>query len=136
MRSRSAARAVALQALYQFDLRGDEFEPYLQGFLREWARGEEARGYAERLVGGCLMAQAELDGLLVQKVENWALPRISAVDRSILRLAAYEMLYEPDVPPKVAIDEAVRLAKRYGSEESGRFVNGVLDRIMAGLAHP
>ena len=133
MHSRSAARAVALQALYQFDLRGDEFEPHLQGFLRNWARGEATRCHAERLVGGCRMAKPELDELIAQKARNWALDRMSAVDRSILRLAAYEMLYEPDVPPKVAIDEAVRLAKRYGSEESGAFVNGVLDQILAGL---
>lgn len=131
MRRRSAARAIALQALYQFDLRGDEFSSQLQNFLRGWARDEETLSYANQLVEGCRLAMPELDHLIREKAENWDLARMPAVDRALLRMATYELLYSPDVPAKVAIDEAIRLAKKYSTEESGRFVNAVLDKIMA-----
>ena len=134
MRKRSAARVAALQALYQFDLRGEEFAPHLAGFLMEWAKGEEARKYAALLVEGCRLAIAELDADIADKAVNWDISRMPAVDRAILRMGAYELLYAPDVPPKAAIDEAIRLAKKYSTQDSSRFINGILDNIMADAA--
>lgn len=131
MRSRSAARAVALQALYQFDLRGEDVADDLEGFLREWARDAETRAYAARLIEGCRLAQDELDEAIGAIAENWALSRMPAVDRAILRLGAYELRYVDDVPERVAISEAIRLAKRFSTAESGAFINGILDKLMA-----
>ena len=131
MRPRSAARAVALQALYQFDLRGEEFAPYLAGFLMEWASDRETRSYARELIEGCRLVMDELDESIAAHAEHWDIRRMPAVDRAVLRIGTYELRYSPDVPPKVALDEAIRLAKKYGGEDSGRFVNGLLDKIMA-----
>ncbi|HRU04410.1 MAG TPA: transcription antitermination factor NusB [Candidatus Brocadiia bacterium] len=130
MRARSAARAVALQALYQFDLRGEEFSSHLAGFLSDWIRDPASREYAKALIEGCRLSQGEVDEIIAAASENWDLARMSAVDRAILRIGVYEMIYGRDVPPKTAIDEAVRLAKKFSAEDSSRFINGVLDRIM------
>lgn len=134
MRPRSAARAVALQALYQFDLRGEDFAPELQTFLRDWAADSEVRAYAVLLIEGCRLALDEINDAVSAAAENWDLSRMAAVDRAILRIGAYELLYGQDVPPRVAVDEAIRLAKRFSTDDSGRFINGVLDKIMADAA--
>ena len=136
VRRRSLARAIALQALYQFDLQGEDFRPHLRDFLREWSQDADTRDYALKLVEGCRLARDELDRLIRERAENWDLSRMSVVDRNILRLGVYELRYEPDVPPKVAVNEAIRLAKTFGSVESGAFVNGVLDRVMADTRSP
>ena len=125
-RSRSLAREIALQRLYQLDLRGDEAaEPS--------ERGEEADAdalaYARALVEGVRSRDAEITAALKALVEHWSWERIAAVDRSILRIGAYEILHVPEVPPKVALDEAIELAKRYSTQESGAFVNGILDKL-------
>lgn len=131
MRPRSLGRAIALQALYQFDLRGEDFAASLPHFLREWGDNAEACAYAAELIEGCRLTMPELDAAIAGKATNWELSRMAAVDRAILRIGAYELIHGPDVPPKVAIDEAVRLAKKYSTEDSSAFVNGVLDKIMA-----
>lgn len=92
--------------------------------------------FTEKLVQGVLQHQAEIDKRLVHHLENFTLPRLSTIDRNVLRLAAYEMFYCDDVPPIVAINEAIELAKRFGTEESGSFVNGVLDRLKDQLTRP
>jgi len=130
LRPRSLARVMALQALYQFDLRGEDFAEALADFVNEWGDDPAARSYAIELVEGCRLAMPELDAAITAKATHWDLARMPAVDRAILRIGAYELLYGADVPPKVAIDEAVRLAKKYSTEDSSAFVNGVLDKIM------
>jgi N utilization substance protein B len=91
----------------------------------------KARAFAESLVQGVWTHRVELDELITKFSRNYRLSRLAAVDRNILRLAVYEILHNKEVPPVVAINEAIELAKEYGSEESGRFVNGLLDRIRA-----
>jgi len=133
LRKRSAARAIALQALYQFDLRGEEFAGHLREFLAEWSQDKEVRAHALSLVEGCRLVLPDLDAAISSRARNWVLSRMPAIDRCILRLGAYELLYASDVPPKSAIDEAVRLAKKYSTEDSSAFVNGVLDKVMSDL---
>lgn len=96
----------------------------------------KARAFAETLVRGVLENLEQLDALISKFSRNYLLCRLAAVDRNILRLAVYEILYNKEAPPVVAINEAIELAKEFGSEESGRFVNGILDRIRAETPRP
>ncbi len=130
--ARTAARASALALLYS----GDITESDAASIVEEGAYPADIDlpEYAESLVAGVVEHMAELDAKLASTSENWALDRMPVVDRAILRLAAYEMLYVDDVPVSVAINEAVELAKAYGGEDdSSRFVNGVLGRIARSL---
>ena len=133
MRARTRARELALQFLFQLDFQGPEYRPELDPFLEEALSGkpgaEEARSYAVRLVDGVMGHRAALDELLRGAARNWDLERMAAVDRNALRLGCYELLHEKDVPMKVAINEAIELGKRYSTEASGAFINGILDRI-------
>jgi N utilization substance protein B len=99
---------------------------------------EEAatRMFADRLIRGVLEHRAELDEVIRRYVKNWGLNRIATVDRNVLRLAIHEMMHREDIPPVVSINEAVDIAKRFSTEESGRFVNGVLDKIRGDLMRP
>ncbi len=99
-------------------------------YARRRRRVEEAFQYAQALVRGTLEHRDEIDGLIRGQADNWRLERMPAVDRNILRLAVYEMLYETDTPKLVVVDEAIELAKKFGSEQSGRFVNGLLDGLL------
>ena len=127
---RRKAREVALQFLYQLDLNGDDDPtPHDKEF---WARhpvDEDTRVFAEALVRGTKSNQAKIDHALSQFAEHWDIERMAVVDRNILRLAVYELLWTADVPPKVAINEAIEIAKKFGTKESSRFINGLLDRI-------
>ena len=125
-RNRTIAREISLQALFQQDLTDSKKED-LDDLLAEAAEGE--RGYARALVTGVLENKQELDSRISEVTANWKLERIAAVDRAILRLGLYELLEMAEVPPKVVINEAVELAKKFSTEKSGAFVNGVLDRI-------
>lgn len=130
MGRRRKAREVALQFLYQLDLRGDD-DPATHGG-DFWARhpvDEETRVFADALVRGTKQYQAKADDLIRQYVERWELERMAVVDRNILRLAVYEMLWGAEAPAKVVINEAIEIAKKFGTGESSRFINGVLDRI-------
>ena len=97
---------------------------------------EKALAYAKTLVQGTLTHREEIDVLIRRQAEHWRLERMPAVDRNILRLAVYEFLYEADVPKHVILDEAIELAKEFGSEQSGRFVNGLLDGILKSRTFP
>lgn len=130
MKRREQARTIALQALYQLDVRGEEFLPDLVEFLRESTKEPEVYFFARRLAEGTWQARAETDDLIGRAAEHWRIERMAILDRSILRMGTFEMLHAPDVPPRVVIDQAIELAKRFGAEESGAFVNGVLDRIL------
>jgi N utilization substance protein B len=136
MGRRRKSREVALQFLYQLDLRGeDDPVPHEEDF---WARhpvDPDARAFAEALVRGTKAHQPKIDQLIAQCAERWDLERMAAVDRNLLRLAVYELLFEAETPPKVVLNEAVEIAKKFGTRESSRFVNGVLDRVHREL-HP
>jgi N utilization substance protein B len=129
MGRRRKAREVSLQFLYQLDLRGeDDPGPHAQEF---WARhpvDDDTRTFAEALVRGTKQNEGKADQLLRQYAEHWDLDRMAVVDRNILRMAVYELL-AGEVPPKVAINEAIEIAKKFGTQDSSRFINGVLDRI-------
>ena len=94
-------------------------------------QGSETQRFARELVEGVLEHLQEIDGCIRSVAENWDMGRMAVVDRNVLRLGTYELVYRPDIPGKVTINEAVDLAKRYGTAESGTFVNGILDRIMS-----
>jgi transcription antitermination factor NusB len=127
---RRKAREVALQLLYQLDLR-DERQPaaYEAEFWTDHPADSDTQRFASRLVRGAKHHQEEVDGLITQYTEHWDLDRMAVVDRNLLRLAVYELLWHPEVPAKVAINEAIEIAKKFGTQESGRFINGILDRI-------
>jgi N utilization substance protein B len=130
MTKRRKAREIALQFLYQLDVWGaDDPSPYEVDFWAEHGADGETRTYARTLVTGTKANQAAIDDLLGRVTEHWELERMAVVDRNILRLAVYELGWQPDVPPKVAINEAIEIAKKFGTRESSRFINGVLDRV-------
>lgn len=134
MATRREARELALQALYQVDL-GDEGDP-ARGLGLFWAhfnRGEEIDPFARDLVEGVLGNRERIDQLIAEAAERWRLPRLSRVDLSLLRLATFELMARPEIPASVTINEAIEIARRFGSEDSGAFVNGVLDAIAATL---
>src|SRR5712691_3183697 len=130
MGSRTKARECALQALYQLDTSGGDPRDALRGILAhfEEADADTAR-FAEQLVGGVQSERSAIDELIQKSSIHWKLDRMARVDRNILRLAVYEILRRADVPLRVTLNEAVELGKKFGSEESSAFVNGVLDRI-------
>lgn len=126
---RSRARETALKVLYQMDITRDSPEDGLRIFFRHHRISVGSQPFVSRLVRGTAEHRSEIDALLSQHALNWSLDRMAMVDRNVLRLGAYELLFEPEIPPKVAINEAVELAKRFGSLDSSKFVNGVLDSI-------
>lgn len=136
MGTRRKAREKALQMLFQFDFHDDDAETICRNFWSANQVGQEAREFAEELVKGTYAHREHIDSMIVSTIENWTLARLAAVDKAILRLATYELIHMDDIPPNVTINEAVELAKSYGTEESGRFVNGVLDRIRQKLLKP
>ena len=131
MRTTTSGRVLAIQALYQRDLSGETPAEGLDESLLASGKGPDALAYAQELVDGCTKRRDELDARIAAVAEHWDVSRMAVVDRAIMRVGVYELLYRPDVPPKVAIDEAIRLAKKFSTAESGAFVNGILDRIMA-----
>jgi transcription antitermination protein NusB len=161
MGTRREARERAVQFLFQHDLNPPEVvEAALEEFWRslrtasqerkgrkpEPSEGGEAaapdveeaalRLFADPLIRGTLEHRDEIDVRLRQLAKNWELHRMAAVDRNVLRLAVFEMLHRPDIPPVVSINEAVDIAKKYSTDDSGRFVNGILDSLRKELARP
>ena len=134
---RRLARELAVQFLYQCDLSGGSIEETLPLFWETQSEvNDTGRRFAEELIRGVVEHRAAIDEKISKYTENWDLPRIAAVDRNILRLAIYEMLYRDDIPPVVSINEAVDIAKKFSTHESGAFVNGILDRLKADLTRP
>ncbi len=129
MASRHKAREYALQMLYQAEAAGVPMPEVLPHFWGDREVPAELRAFAERLATGASGVLPEIDTLLIDSLDNWRLERLAIVDRNVLRLAVYEFLYETGTPPVVVIDEAIELAKRFGGEDSGQFVNGILDAL-------
>lgn len=135
MGNRRKSRELALQALYQRDItKQDAFKITVQ--LSEHFSTEKGRDeFAERIVLGVLEHLQELDRLIERYSEHWRLDRMTVIDRSILRIATFEFLYCEDIPPKVTLNEAIELGKQYGSDDSGSFINGILDQIQKEAVH-
>jgi transcription antitermination protein NusB len=129
MTRRSRAREVALQLLYQRDLNPHVARPVIERFAADRLHDSELTPYCLGLYDGVVGHAGDIDDRLSAVAENWRLPRMPAVDRNVLRLGAYELLYHSETPPPVALVEAIELARRYGSADSPSFVNGVLDRL-------
>lgn len=132
---RRKAREFALQILFQLDIRKEK--PTLTLFKRFWTEFEpddEVRAFTEEIVKGTFKHLKTINEKILASAKNWSLDRMATVDRNVLRMAAYEILFRMDIPPSVTINEAIELAKKFGTDESGAFVNGILDNVarMAG----
>jgi N utilization substance protein B len=137
MGKRRKAREVALQLLYQLDVQGEANpEPHLPEFWTRHPVDREAREFAEILIRGTKLHEPKIDELISQYAQNWELDRMAVVDRNILRQGIFELLWMEDVPSKVAINEALEVAKKFSTQESSRFINGILDRIHKELRPP
>ena len=126
--------------LYQIDQTGSDSAEVFDTFWVGQTASPELREFAERLVRGVIDRRGDLDRWIGECAANWRMERMAVVDRNVLRLAAFELLIEPDAPPAVVIDEAIEIAKKFGGGESGAFINGILDairkRVRIGVAAP
>ena len=129
MGTRRLGRELALQALYALGLNSMEPARFLETFWENNPSAADARSFAGQLIEGVLSHRADLDALITSKAQHWALSRMALVDLNLIRLATYELLYRDDIPKKVIINEAIEIAKKFGSEDSAAFVNGILDEI-------
>lgn len=136
MARRSRAREVALQLLFQRDHNPGVERAALERFVQDRLREPDLRALCLTLHDGVMTHLTEIDQRLSEAAENWRLPRMATVDRNVLRLGAYELLWASDTPANVALDEAIELARRYGSAESPAFVNGILDRLRQTTSSP
>ena len=131
MTRRSRGREIALQVLYLLEQNPQVDPAESDRFIRQRIRDPRLRDFARFLIDGVQSHRVEIDAMISVVAENWRLDRMAAIDRNILRLGVFEMLFSPDIPAKVAINEALDLAKRYSTAQSSRFVNGILDRLQA-----
>ncbi len=130
---RRKAREIALQVLYQLDISDGSPNDVLRIYWENFSPSPKVLEFCQRLVHGVRQNQAQIDQLIEDTSANWSLKRMSFIDRNILRLATFELWKCPDIPFKVALNEAVELAKKFSSEESGAFINGILDKIHSTL---
>ena len=129
VRKRTRARELALQMLYVLDQRGADFADQIDGLIDRGDPDVQVRIFARGVVKGAIENRERIDKQITDVAENWDLHRMAVVDRNVLRLACYEILFLDDIPPKVSINEAIELAKKFSTIESGSFVNGILDKI-------
>jgi N utilization substance protein B len=133
MGARRKGRELAVQALYQVAMCGESSTPVLRLFWEGCDAGERAKEFGRTLVDGVCAQRPRIDELIADAVEHWRVERLSAVDLNILRVATFELLHDAAVPTSVVLDEAIEIARRFGTAESAVFVNGVLDQIAARL---
>jgi transcription antitermination protein NusB len=133
---RRDAREAAVQYLYQRELQGDESDALLEEFYRLRGLSPSARRFCEALLKGWMEHRHEIDAAIREQARNYEFSRLSAVDRNVLRIACHEILFCEDIPPAVAINEAIEIAKKFSTGESGKFVNGVLDNIRKARRKP
>lgn len=130
MKNKRKARVLALQVMYACDMRsGDDTQDIFDAIVQSNKNTEASIAYAKMLIDESLGSSGAIDALLQKHIVNWDLKRLSAIDRNILRLAIAELRINNDVPYKVVIDEAVEIAKQFGTDDSGKFVNGVIDSV-------
>jgi N utilization substance protein B len=127
---RRKGREHALQILFQLDIRKEKPSAVvLRHFWAEYDSDDEVKAFAEEIVKGTYKHFKKINDLIHQCAKNWSLDRMAVVDRNVLRMAVYEILYRMDIPTSVTINEAIEIAKKYGTDDSGAFVNGILDRV-------
>ncbi|MFA5320983.1 MAG: transcription antitermination factor NusB [Candidatus Omnitrophota bacterium] len=132
MRKRTQSRELAMQLLYLISVTHDDFSTAMENFWHDDERGlvpREIRDFSVELARGVSENMESIDSKIAGYALNWEPDRMALIDRNILRLASYELLFRPDIPPKVAINEAIELAKKYSGQEAAKFVNGILDKI-------
>lgn len=141
MASRHLSRSIALQALYEWDFGGknlEKLDEILEHNIKEFGPGMEDASFVKDLVDGAIKNLPEIDKIIEKCAPEWPLSQIAVIDRNVLRIGIFELLYgnRDEVPPKVAINEAIELAKNFGGENSGKFVNGVLGTIYREIGEP
>jgi N utilization substance protein B len=138
MTVRRRAREIALQVLYQLEIGQGVPQEALTVYFENFRPSEKAREFCQRLIEGVSHHREEIDRLIEENAENWTLRRMAVVDRNILRVATFELMHCPDIPFKASLNEAIELAKKYGNEDSGAFINGILDKVhsLVGLSSP
>jgi transcription antitermination protein NusB len=131
MSNRHLARTIAVQTLYQWDFndRKENIDDILKNDKESFAPDFDDGGFIEHLTHGVVNNQTEIDGMIIKYAPEWPLEQITIIDRNVLRLGIFELKYDPNIPAKVAINEAIELAKNFGGESSGKFVNGVLGAV-------
>lgn len=132
MRKRTKAREYVLQMLYQVEITHGDWQEAMEGFWQSNQKEEisdELKEFSAELLGGVVKHMEEIDKKISKYAANWQLERMAFVDRNIMRLGCFELLFREDIPPKVAINEAVELAKKYSGLDSGKFVNAILDQV-------
>ncbi|MEK7659392.1 MAG: transcription antitermination factor NusB [Patescibacteria group bacterium] len=134
MASRHLARSIAIQSLYEWDFKNcdnDSLPEIIQRNIKEFGPGLKEEKFVDSLIKGVIEHKKELDNIIEKAAPMWPIDQIDMIDRNVLRLGLYELLYEDkvEVPPKVAINEAIELAKSFGGESSGKFINGVLGTV-------
>ena len=134
MGKRRAGRELALQILFQVDIAQADPAQAIAAASAEGEYEDDSLSFSRQLVLGAAQHRAHLDEVIARHARGWTLERMANVDRNVLRLAAYEILYLPDIPPSVSVDEAVEMAKKYSTAESGRFVNGILGNLLRHLS--
>jgi len=133
MGNRRRSRELAMQVLFQMEINKDDSMEAVELFCKHFKVSRKLRPFLLKLVQGVKQYQAEIDGLIDGFSDKWKISRMCGVDRNLLRLAVYELLYCDDIPAKVTINEAIEIAKRFGTENSGAFINGILDSIRISL---
>jgi N utilization substance protein B len=126
---RRDAREAAVQYLYQREMQGDQSDPVLEEFYEMRGLSPSGRRFCDELLQGWMQHREAIDEVIAKNARNFEFKRLSAVDRKVLRIACHEILFRTDIPAPVAIIEAIEIAKKYSTEDSGKFVNGVLDNI-------
>ncbi|MDP2981153.1 MAG: transcription antitermination factor NusB [Candidatus Omnitrophota bacterium] len=131
MRKRTFARECALKILYRIEISKESIDASFLDFWSKTAESidKESHDFAEILVKGTRGNLAAIDEIISKYADNWNISRMAVIDRNVMRMSVYEMLYRSDIPPNVSINEAIELAKKYGDVDSGKFVNGILDKI-------
>ncbi len=129
MGNRRSSRVLALQALFDMDMSSDLSEERFDSFCQNFTPSKKALPFFTRLVEGVRQNIYKIDSLIEEGSENWKISRISGVDRNVMRIAVYELMFCQDIPSKVSINEAIDIGKRFGADESGAFINGILDSI-------
>ncbi|HEX9985157.1 MAG TPA: transcription antitermination factor NusB [Thermoanaerobaculia bacterium] len=130
MGARRKARELALQMLFQYDMSGNKPEMIIGTFEELQKSKPNTREFAVKIFNGTIAHMTDLDDMIQSQAENWRLSRMACVDRNIIRMSVYEFLHESDTPKLVIIDEAIEIAKKYGTQKSSQFINGILDGIL------
>ena len=133
MGTRRQSRELAMQALFYMDMQKKASEEMLEHFCGCFCTSKKSRPFLIKLVTGVIGKKGHIDQLVERFSQNWKINRMSCVDRNVMRIAVYEMLYCDDIPPKVSINEAVDIGKKFGTQESGAFINGIMDSIREAL---